>query len=68
MYQAYNAMIAKEAVALQNFGNSFNLDRMTWILPPFIQILHLPSPMSVHNFTYHFLYAIYNNLYLAFKL
>lgn len=40
VYQAYNAMIAKEAVALQNFGNNFNLDRMTWIKPSFLWLMY----------------------------
>ena len=36
VYQAYNSAIAAEAVALQTFGESFNLNRMTWIKPSFL--------------------------------
>ena len=35
VYQAYNPAIAKEAVALQTFGENFNINRMTWIKPSF---------------------------------
>ncbi|MDE6052720.1 MAG: DUF4291 domain-containing protein [Lachnospiraceae bacterium] len=40
VYQAYNAAIAKEAVALQTFGKNFNLDRMTWIKPSFLWLMY----------------------------
>lgn len=40
VYQAYNPVIAKEAVALQTFGESFNLNRMTWIKPSFLWMMY----------------------------
>ncbi len=39
VYQAYNPIIAKEAVALQNFGENFSLKRMTWIKPSFLWMM-----------------------------
>lgn len=43
VYQAYNADIAREAVALQTFGKNFNLDRMTWIKPSFLWLMYRSS-------------------------
>ncbi len=40
VYQAHNPVIAKEAVALQNFGESFSLNRMTWIKPSFLWLMY----------------------------
>lgn len=40
VYQAYNPMIAKEAVALQTFGENFNVNRMTWIKPSFLWMMY----------------------------
>lgn len=40
VYQAYNDTIAEEAVRLQNFGDSFNLNRMTWIKPSFLWMMY----------------------------
>lgn len=40
VYQAYNPTIAHEAVKLQTFGNSFNLNRMTWIKPSFLWLMY----------------------------
>ncbi|AZS17937.1 DUF4291 domain-containing protein [Paenibacillus lutimineralis] len=40
VYQAYNPVIAKEAVALQTFGESFNINRMTWIKPSFLWMMY----------------------------
>lgn len=40
VYQAYNPTIAKEAVALQTFGENFNLHRMTWIKPSFLWMMY----------------------------
>lgn len=40
VYQAYNSAIAKEAVALQTFGENFNLNRMTWIKPSFLWLMY----------------------------
>ena len=40
VYQAYNSTIAKEAIALQRFGENFNLNRMTWIKPSFLWMMY----------------------------
>lgn len=40
IYQAYNPAIAKEAVALQTFGENFNTNRMTWIKPSFLWLMY----------------------------
>ncbi len=40
VYQAYNPVIAKEAVALQTFGKNFNINRMTWIKPSFLWLMY----------------------------
>ena len=40
VYQAYNPTIAQEAVALQTFGPSFSLNRMTWIKPSFLWLMY----------------------------
>ncbi len=40
IYQAYNEKIAKEAVMLNTFGESFNLNRMTWIKPSFLWMMY----------------------------
>ena len=40
VYQAYNPIIAKEAVLLQTFGKNFNVNRMTWIKPSFLWMMY----------------------------
>lgn len=40
VYQAYNPQIAKEAAALQTFGEHFNRNRMTWIKPSFLWMMY----------------------------
>ncbi len=40
IYQAYNEIIAKEAVKLQTFGDSWNFNRMTWIKPSFLWMMY----------------------------
>ncbi|MDE5583173.1 MAG: DUF4291 domain-containing protein [Ruminococcus sp.] len=40
VYQAYNRTIAEEAVKLQNFGENFNFNRMTWIKPSFLWLMY----------------------------
>lgn len=40
VYQAYNPIIAKEAIALQTFGENFNTNRMTWIKPSFLWMMY----------------------------
>ena len=38
--KAYNPIIAKEAIALQTFGENFNINRMTWIKPSFLWMMY----------------------------
>ena len=40
VYQAYSSTIANEAVRLGTFGQSFKLNRMTWIKPSFLWTMH----------------------------
>lgn len=40
VYQAYNDVIADEAVRLGTFGESFQLTRMTWIKPSFLWMMY----------------------------
>ena len=40
VYQAYNEIIAKQAVGLQTFGDKFNRNRMTWIKPSFLWMMY----------------------------
>ena len=40
VYQAYNEVIAKEAVKIGTFGPGFKLDRMTWIKPSFLWMMY----------------------------
>lgn len=40
VYQAYNPVIAKEAVELQTFGSHFSRTRMTWIKPSFLWMMY----------------------------
>lgn len=40
VYQAYNEAIAEEAVKKGTFGNSFKMDRMTWIKPSFLWMMY----------------------------
>ena len=40
VYQAYNEVIAKEAVQNGTFGEKFKLDRMTWIKPSFLWMMY----------------------------
>jgi hypothetical protein len=39
VYQAFRPAIAEEAVALQRFGPSFSLSRMSWIKPNFLWMM-----------------------------
>ena len=41
VYQAYNKIIASEAVMKGTFGNNFKMDRMTWIKPSFLWMMYL---------------------------
>lgn len=40
VYQAYNKMIADEAVSGGTFGSHFKRDRMTWIKPSFLWMMY----------------------------
>lgn len=40
VYQAYNKIIASEAVMNGTFGNNFKMDRMTWIKPSFLWMMY----------------------------
>ncbi|MBR3629868.1 MAG: DUF4291 domain-containing protein [Oscillospiraceae bacterium] len=40
VYQAYNPVIAQEALRLQTFGTHFSLSRMTWIKPSFLWMMY----------------------------
>lgn len=40
VYQAYHEAIADEVVKKGTFGNSFKMDRMTWIKPSFLWMMY----------------------------
>lgn len=40
VYQAFSSVIADEALKLGRFGSHFSLDRMTWIKPSFLWMMH----------------------------
>ena len=40
IYQAYNNVIADEAIKLGTFGEHFSLTRMTWIKPSFLWMMY----------------------------
>ena len=40
VYQAYNKIIASEAVMKETFGDHFKMDRMTWIKPSFLWMMY----------------------------
>ena len=40
VYQAYNGVIAAEAVRLGTFGPHFGMNRMTWIKPSFLWMMY----------------------------
>ena len=40
VYQAYNNIIADEAVKLGKFGSHFSMSRMTWIKPSFLWMMY----------------------------
>lgn len=40
VYQAYNKIIADEAVRLGTFGSHFGMNRMTWIKPSFLWMMY----------------------------
>lgn len=40
VYQAFNKVIAQEAIPKGTFGENFKLDRMTWIKPSFLWMMY----------------------------
>ena len=40
VYQAYDQIIAEEAVRLGTFGSHFSMSRMTWIKPSFLWMMY----------------------------
>lgn len=40
VYQAYNKIIANEAILKGTFGSNFEMDRMTWIKPSFLWMMY----------------------------
>lgn len=40
VYQAYNSVIAEQAVRLGTFGPAFKIERMTWIKPSFLWMMY----------------------------
>ena len=40
VYQAYNDVIANEALELGKFGRNFSMTRMTWIKPSFLWMMY----------------------------
>ena len=49
VYQAYRPAIADAAVAAQRFVNPFSLNRMTWIKPSFLWMMHRSGWASKHG-------------------
>lgn len=49
VYQAYNKLIASEAVQLGTFGNNFKMDRMSWIKPSFLWMMNRCGWASKEN-------------------
>lgn len=43
VYQAFNNIIADEAISLNKFGKSFSMSRMTWIKPSFLWMMYRSS-------------------------
>lgn len=61
VYQAYNSVIAKEAVALQTFGENFNINRMTWIKPSFLWLMYRSNWGTKKNQEYILALDIYQS-------
>ena len=40
VHQAYNKNITNEAIKKGTFGDSFKMDRMTWIKPSFLWMMY----------------------------
>ena len=49
VYQAYNPVIAQEALRLQTFGAHFSRTRMTWIKPSFLWMMYRCGWCSKEN-------------------
>lgn len=52
VYQAYNKVIATEAVRNGTFGKNFKMDRMTWIKPSFLWMMYRSGWASKENQEY----------------
>lgn len=52
VYQAYNEIIATEAIRNGTFGKSFKRDRMTWIKPSFLWMMYRCGWASKENQEY----------------
>lgn len=61
VYQAYNRTIAEEALALQTFGENFNLNRMTWIKPSFLWLMYRSNWGTKKNQEYILALDIYQD-------
>lgn len=59
VYQAYNSVIGKEAVTLQTFGESFSINRMTWIKPSFLWMMYRSNWATKKNQEYILALDIY---------
>lgn len=49
VYQAYNDIIADEAVSNNKFGKSFSMNRMTWIKPSFLWMMYRSGWATKHG-------------------
>ena len=49
VYQAFNILIASEAVRLGTFGSNFKMDRMSWIKPSFLWMMYRSGWASKEN-------------------
>lgn len=63
VYQAYNPTIAKEAIALQTFGENFNIHRMTWIKPSFLWMMYRSNWGTKKNQEYILALDIYQTAF-----
>lgn len=61
VYQAYNRIIAEEAISLQTFDENFNLNRMTWIKPSFLWLMYRSNWGTKKNQEYILALDIYQD-------
>lgn len=52
IYQAHREKIARQAVELKTFGSEFNVNRMTWIKPSFLWLMHRSNWAAKKNQEY----------------